>query len=600
MNPVCAPKNDTHSWSVAQFETYRPLLTDFLKGRIIPLLDAGECRRILIRAPVKSGKREMVEYLAIRDYAHNPTRIHAFVSAFHRIADESQRKELRNHNLHVFSLVSHGKSVECLNWILEKTAERMQIVIHLDECDFASGDRQILSHLYSNIRDHQNVTTILYSATPQEVLFSGEIEEEEYQGMIDEMIHIGQRIEYQPPPSFCGPSRFLDAELVHEATPFFEKNRHGLTLTPQGVEIMTNLRASMHTGRNILVLRLSYAEMGGTRSDRKDRKAIYHFLKGWETIPELSDCIILADDKEKDIPDSVITDKILWSNRRYWIRQTKEVPIIVVIDQTSSRSTEWSCHDRIFAMHDYRNSFVFSVLSQAQERVNHYEDRYGGFQPVRIYGHLKTFLLSAGRISYGEYLHNEWTNKKVDKRTAVSLGLDGDYYVIRRNNASKDIHPDYSEYYTEEESEHILKELGCSDRIKVSARVKGGTKSVRVFGCEFYPCPDLNFDNFKTRLLKDKADDQKFKKRKFTNPFIESVEQNDGQVDGKYKGYLRGWYVLDYDTQVKTQSGWAIAKNEVRLTICYQGDVLGIAVRYDTGLTEEQNSMAAYRSMYSN
>ena len=594
MNPVCAPKDDTHSWSVAQFETYRPLLTDFLKGRIIPLLDAGECHRILIRAPVKSGKREMVEYLAIRDYAHNPTRIHAFVSAFHRVADESQRKELRNHNLHVFSLVSQARSMECLNWILEKIAERMQIVIHLDECDFASGDRQILSYLYSNIRDHPNVTTILYSATPQEVLFSGEIEEKEYQGMIDEMIHIGERIEYQPPLSFCGPAQFLDAELVKEATPFFEKNKHGLRLTPQGVEIMTNLRASMHSGRNILVLRLSYAEMGGTRSDRRDRKAIYHFLKGWETIPELSDCIILTDDKERDIPDSVLTEKIQWSNRRYWIRQTKDVPIIVVIDQTSSRSTEWSCHDRIFALHDYRNSFVFSVLSQAQERVNHYMDRYGGFQPIRIYGHLKTFLLSAGRISYRNYLHNEWTNKKVDIRTASSLGLEGDFYVIRRTDGSKEIHPDYSKYYTEEESERILKELGCSDRIQVSARVKGGTKLVRVYDSEFYPCTKLNFDRLKTLL----ENDSRFNGRKFQNPFTASEEQ--GLVDGKYKGYLRGWDVFDYDTQVKTQVGWGVATNSVRLTICYQGDVLGIAVRYDTGRTEERNLMEAYRSMYSN
>ncbi len=594
---ISPPKDDTHSWSVATFETYRPMLSQFLSERIVPLLDAGECRRILIRAPVKSGKREMVEYLAMRDYSPTPTRVHAFVSAFHRVADEKQRKELGIHNLEVFSLSSHAKADECSQWVFAQEANRMQVIIHLDECDFASGNRQILSQLYYHIRDHPNITSILYSAAPQEVLFSGEIEEEEYQGMVDEMIHNGHRIEYQPHSSFCGPARFLDAGLVFEATPFFEKNRGSLTLTPQGLEIMANLRASMQNastrGRNILVLRLSYAELGGKMSDRKQRKAIYHFLQGWETIPELADCIILTDDKEKEIPESVITDNIQWSNPRYWRQKTKDEPIIIVIDQTSSRSTEWVCHDRIFAVHDYRNSFVYSVLSQAQERVNHYEGKYGGFQPIRIYGHVKTFQLSAGHISYDQYLHLEWTNKKVDKRTASQKGIQGDRYVIRRTDGSKEIHPDYPGYYTEEESEEILKRIGCMDRIKVSTRVKGGTKCVRVFGCEFHPCTKVTFPDLKTRL------EERFRDRNriFDNPFVRS--ENKGLKDGKYQGYLRGWEVLDYESQVKTQKGWGVHPNDVRLTICYRDDVLGVAVRYDTGETEMRNSLEAYRSMYS-
>ena len=100
-----SPRKDSRNgWSVAQFETYRPILTTFLNTRVRPLLDSNECQRILIEAPVKSGKREMVEYLAMRDEAHNPTRVHTFISAFHRVADENQRNELERHNLKIFSL----------------------------------------------------------------------------------------------------------------------------------------------------------------------------------------------------------------------------------------------------------------------------------------------------------------------------------------------------------------------------------------------------------------------------------------------------------------------------------------------------------------
>jgi hypothetical protein len=74
-------KDHEHAWSVAIFESERPHLTTFVREKLLPLLDDAECRRVLIRAPVKSGKREFAEYLAQRDYSTHPGRIHAFISA---------------------------------------------------------------------------------------------------------------------------------------------------------------------------------------------------------------------------------------------------------------------------------------------------------------------------------------------------------------------------------------------------------------------------------------------------------------------------------------------------------------------------------------
>jgi hypothetical protein len=589
------PRKDAiHSWSVAMFETYRNPLTDFLKQRILPLLDASECQRVLIRAPVKSGKREMVEYLAKRDEAHMPLRVHAFISAFHRAADESQRAELKGHNMEVFSLTSKQKADTCIAWIRSMIASGKKVVLHIDECDFASGDRQVLSKVYRNVRTNQDVNTILYSATPQEVLFSGEVEEDEHQEMLDEIIHTGERVEYTPPPSFCGPSRFLEEGLVIEAIPFFRKTGTTLTLSQQGHEIITDLRRSIASGtrRNILILRLSYSDLGGSTHEKLENKSMYQFLKDWQTIPELSDCLVYADKSEKDIPNSsdVLKEKIQWSNKRFWDAKRNDIPIIIAIDQTSSRSTEWKCHDRVFATHDFRNKLIFSTISQAQERVNHYTEAYGGFQPIKVYGHKKSFQLSAGMISYTDYMNHDWEKRKVDQRVADRSGLVGPHYNIRKTSGNRENHPLCRSPLPESECNRILQEIGCFAEVKVSARVRGGTKLVPIYDSEFYPCTKQTFSSIKTRL------ESRFPDHRFQNPFTSSEQK--GLDNQKYKGYLREWKVFDYETQVKTQPGWGVGPNAPRLTICYRDQILGVALRFDTGRKEIKNTLTTFKSMY--
>jgi len=587
-------KDSKNGWSVSQFETYRPRLTEFLNTKVRKFIDSSECRRILIEAPVKSGKREMVEYLAMRDEAHNPTRVHAFISAFHRVADETQREELEKHNLKIFSLTKKTDVDKCISWIHVHINNGKQVVLHIDECDFGSGSRQMLSKIYTRIHNNQNATIIMYSATPQEILFSGEIENKddyEYQEMIDEIIHTGERIIYTPPDNFCGPHSFLDADLIIEAIPFFYKNETNLILSDQGRRIMEDLRRSCISGsrRNILMLRLSYSDMGTTRSSGlKNNKAIHQFLNGFHTISELDDCLIYADKEEKAMPrvDGILMEKIQWSNKMFWEAKRHDKPIIVVMDQTCSRSTELACHDRLFALHDFRNKVTFSTSSQALERVNHYSDRYNGFQPIQVYGHRKTFELSARRISYETYLSFEWVKKKID----VRRGLGDACFVIRRPFGERELHPSYPNPMTEEDCDKALQEIGCFAEVNVSPRVKGNVCRIPVYGCEFIPCNKDNFPMVKEVL------EQRFPSNRFMDPFINSEAQ--GLEHGRYRGYLRGWSVLDFETQVKTQPGWGVTSEHPRLTICYQGTILGIAIRYYTGMTEEKDTLTTFKSMY--
>ena len=578
-------KNDEHVWSVADFEFERPHLTSFVREKLLPLLDDAECRRVLIRAPVKSGKREFAEYLAQRDYPGHAGRVHAFLSALHRTADLNQRKELELHNMRVFSMNKKPKADACIRWIQTHIDEGKQVVLHLDECDFGAGARQIMSRVYTLFRENDSATFILYSATPQEVLFSGEVVEkgdEKLEELVEEIRQTGATVEYDPPAGYCGAARFLDEDLIMDAQPFFAMAAAGggIHLSPQGTQIVTDFRAAVleNPSRNIIVLRLSGGDGGGKRN-----KHIYQFTRHASGCNELDgiDIVVVVGKHELEVRNMGRVQKrdVEWSNRTYWTHLVAGLPMIYVIDQMASRSTEFACHDRIFAYHDFRKTVVFTTVSQAQERVNHYEARYGGFQPIRVYGHKKTFQLSAGRMDYATFMTNPWVKCKVPKQ---------DTYLIKSTAEDGTTHPDHPQPMSRDDANRILQELASFVDVKVADRVRGRSKLVPVFGCEFIACTPQSFPDL---ALHHRVG------RDVKNPFTLSEEH--GLVEGQWQGYLRGWGVYSYE-HVCANRGWGMtsSRNPVRTTICYQGDTLGIALRWKTAERAEINSLQTCKSMY--
>ena len=584
-------------WPVAIFETERSHLTNFVRERILPLLDDSECRRIIVRAPVKCGKREMVEYIAMRDAVAQPTRVHAFLSAWHRTADEDQRMELSTQNMKVFSITTQKRVDEFLLWVRKQRFQGKFIVLHLDECDHGSGSKQMLSKVWAAVRDVNRIKNILYSATPEEVLFSGEVEDEEHHAMMEEMISEGERVEYTPPAGYCGPGRFLEAGLVHEALPFFHKEGNGYVLSAQGKEIVADLRASMVAAprRNLLVLRLSYSDLGGTQADKKKNKSIYQFLKNLSDFPELADFLVVVD-KADDMGmknAQISTEKIQWSAPNYWRRQATGTPILLVIDQTSSRSTEWACHDRIFATHDFRNVVQYSTISQAQERVNHYEQRYGGFQRIRVYGHTRTFKLSAGVIDYATFLTDAWEKKKIDARTSpVPM------YRVRSTAAGHALHAECPEGgLTETAADRLLQRLGCYADISLSQRVAGRVRDVRTYAASWIAATKETWD---TAWASVPAEGTRNATR---NPFLAAEAHR--LPDGTWQGQHRGWKVLDFvgGELYERVQGAAPKKLDLgstggnRVKVCYKDGVLGVFIARCTG-TRQENTLRAYNSMY--
>lgn len=299
-------KIEPKPWSVNHFETYRPGICKFVNEEIIPRIifenDNGKCNKIIVKAPVKSGKREIVEYISMKDSAIIKRRVHAFVSAWHRTADDDQRLELQDHELSIFSIIKDKKVSEFKTWLDSQLADEKKIVIHLDELDFGSGHTQKLSKIWPDIRNNRNITIILYSATPEEILKSYEVESP-IQGVLDDIGLYSELVEYTPPSGYCGSLRFVNEGLVFMAKPFFKTNGVNVpTLTPQGREIVQGLLDSMKVNpeRNMIVLRLSYVEISGDKDSKKENKAFSQFLGNLNCLEELKNFTIIVDKESKD------------------------------------------------------------------------------------------------------------------------------------------------------------------------------------------------------------------------------------------------------------------------------------------------------------
>lgn len=641
-------------WSVHQFEAYRPHMANWVRRVVTPhlALSTFSVRRLLIHGQVKVGKREIVEYISLRDY-NDPHRHHIFLSSFHRKADEIQRTELEQHGLKVFSLFSKKRQDEAIEFIEDTlVVPDNRVIIHWDECDYGTGERQTLAKIYKHFREHPQVFNVLYSATPEEMLFSNEISQDDE--FVAEFYEEGIVEKYEPPFGYCGAAEFMRHNLVQDAMPFFEScaNPHEIALSSQAKTILRDAKAVMKEAnrklrilqnlldeaedsenmeeverlneeidfikvRNIIILRISYfngdddddEEEGEEESESYSHKAIYPFLRNSKRIPELKDVAIYADKFDVKTLESLTNVNCLtvpWGKRVWWRDLPKDKLVLIVHDQTSTRSTEWVFHDRIFATHDYRKRITFNTVLQAQLRSAHYMQNYGGFQPIRIYGHLKTFQLCVGAISVHDYLTSEWVVRKIPKSDPPRYRLKHTYNSMERLPINLGGELPEKEGYTLERAQRMLALMGCTNNggTKMSQRVKGHTKVVPVINSKFYPCePESKVavvqqimedddEDIAPYLLKEDGNVHRFST---TNLFRPAHFDEDS---GRWRGTLRGNHVFEYEDLSKCVAGIRIGEESCRLTVCYKDGQVGLCLRVATGSTQEVNDLAAYKSMY--
>lgn len=406
-------KKMSHPWPIDYYGIQRPEQYDYCKN----IICKTDFKFGVVKAPVKSGKRSMVEIMAL--LKNEAT--HVFISALHRRADLEQRKELMKYNIKVHTISTKKMADFCLEEVLLLCEKNNQIYIHLDELDYGCRYDQLLAGVYNKLREKTNIKFILYSATVDIV----------NERFLD--VNIGKDYVTFPPflPSslYYGIKNYLLDGRIIQSTAFINYEDNKMVLSEQGSECIDNLLKYTYDDsckQHISVLRLS-----GKNGEKYDYQA---FKDNTEIIQDRARQYIethihnYSPKNQKyindhiDNPISIIfsssTDEsVKWDDPNYWTdRLNDSRPYLIVICQTAGRSTEWTCHPYLCWYHTFRpETTCSSTLNQDQERVAHYVTKYNENTNIIIYGDILCAQCSAGVITYDEFL------KKCERRLSQSL-----------------------------------------------------------------------------------------------------------------------------------------------------------------------------------
>jgi hypothetical protein len=177
----------------------------------------GKLKPVVCGAPIKSGKREVVISCSL---IKDKNSVHIYLINLNRIDFREQTEELNLYDIHTFVGVDLRKKYpEIKSFIDSQVALGKEVYLHVDEADYGTGAKQCFAELLKSTFTMPHVKHIYYSATPQEVKYSG----------IDYDL-----VNFVPNAKYVGADYFLDNDLIHEAQSFFVKDSQGkFSLTEQ-------------------------------------------------------------------------------------------------------------------------------------------------------------------------------------------------------------------------------------------------------------------------------------------------------------------------------------------------------------------------------
>lgn len=335
---------------------------------IAQLLSQGH-RRIALSAPVKSGKKEIMiaarNIMADASYCSKKSgRVFIAVTSLNRRDTSEQHALLNDCQIKSVRLQRREREAwQVISEIESLVAEGKEVILFIDESDYGTSYRQMLSDIYKAVRDNDLVTVIGISATNYELEFA--------KGGCPV-------VQFTPAKTYRGGEWFLSSDLVEEATSFLLDD--GSYLSNQGHNVLQGL---MESDKFFVVVRLR----SNYQFFRQEHKRILskHF-------PDLK--VIFADG----------TSPFDWSPDAtgHWHGYVScGVKTLIVINQTCTRSTEVGFHKHIYAWHDYYdvNTTALSTALQAILRVAHYDD--SGHR-IRLFCHVNDLRIEAGLIPKGD------------------------------------------------------------------------------------------------------------------------------------------------------------------------------------------------------
>ena len=434
-------KLEEHPYNLVWFSRNRNEQYVFA-NKIIKDINNGYTQ-IIIKASVKSGKKDIVEICSLFTSQQGGLKIKTyFISAFHRVENEEQREELQKYNVYVHSIINKKSVLELNNQIEEDLKIYDEIYIHLDELDFGSGKDQLLSKFYKIIASMNKVKIFLYSATPEEA-------DPEYLSITTSKVIIRRFI---PSPLYYGIKEYINDHRFYQASPFFEYiNKNEFSITEQGNELLTTLFRYTKEGKgvNSAVLRLTGSIPGSTK---KKRTSWFEYIKGFSK-PFEEYC---EKEYKTDIKITFIGYKDQnWSpNYKDWKNTRQDMAQLYIICECAKRSTLWVNHPFLVWYHTYRADGCYSTVVQDQERLVLYKTAYNrhnfNFEDIKCvtYGDMEIAKVSAGIITWDVYNGKKLTKNlyKSNKNKQFSI----EAKIELKANNWDDIPERYRERKTEE------------------------------------------------------------------------------------------------------------------------------------------------------
>ena len=378
-----------HPRNLRYFELLREEIYDFVEDLAVNV--RLRKRNILTKAPVKSGKKDIVEYISIRFAGYDVF----YLTSLFRKDVVLQKVELEKYGVNTCLVNSDDTCLETIHQIKGSIAARRKVILCYDECDYGSGLKQKMAPVFREFLDNLSVVNIYFSATPEETEASALIDRPDYESM-----------EFTPPREYVGAKFFLENHLVHTPRPFFAMEDDDIVVSPHGLTVISE---SVTPKKNIVAVRIAGGKKEVKVSELKNgavRERIQSRLKA-----------LLRDGKDWKIMVIDSKNGLEWENRatiRGYAGDSR-VNYLFVFDQTCTRGTDlkgW--HPYIAAWHDARskNKSNLNTLVQALLRPCHYstmEDPVtgkpynGGAQKIRLYVDIDVIRYVAGEIDLAEY-----------------------------------------------------------------------------------------------------------------------------------------------------------------------------------------------------
>lgn len=355
-------------------------------------------RKVIIKAPVKSGKRELKIVEAFRTKHPSSTETnYIYISSLDRRDNKEQHDEMETYGIKCFVSKNIKETLFKVCRLISQNENK--IVIFVDESDYGTSSNQKMAQFFEELckivekeNNQERFYLRYFSATNKEIELS------EY----GELCHVYNFI---PPKTYKGADFFLKNNLVHEAEPFFIYDDYkNPIMSKQGLKLIEEFRNS---DKAFSILRIT-----NKNSDLPTYTEIAENSYLREFIFEKFNIKLI----EVDQNSTMGWGKPSSSSKNWSDYFSKELKKIFIINQTCTRSTELGFIPQIYFWHEYRAPETpFNTIIQSSMRVCHYpyekNEKYWNEESpdtrVNIYTSLNCIKLYAGTMCEEDFVRNE-------------------------------------------------------------------------------------------------------------------------------------------------------------------------------------------------